>query len=105
VYVLSQVTQKATLQQRSTKAEFLQVRQFFSYFSNKPHIPFRSEIQGDYEKFYEASGSPYGPEYNKIRSMKRMLLVRKYLGETVKREENNGITLSIYSRTWLQCNE
>jgi hypothetical protein len=32
------------------------------------------------EKFYEASGSPYGPAYIKIRGMKTMLLVRKYLG-------------------------
>jgi len=48
--VLSQVTQKAALQQGSTKAKFLQLRRLFfsssSYFS-KPHIPFGSEIQVD----------------------------------------------------------
>ena len=32
------------------------------------------------EKFYKASGCPYGPAYIKIRSMKTTLLVRKYLG-------------------------
>jgi hypothetical protein len=39
------------------------------------------------EKFYEASGSPYGPEYIKIRSMKTMLLFRKHLGRLWKGKE------------------
>jgi len=85
VCLLSQVTQKATLQQGSTKAEFLQVRQFFLTLATN-HIFYSGQKFKEImkEKLYEASGSPYWPEYIKIRCMKTMLLVRKYLGRLCK---------------------
>jgi hypothetical protein len=97
VYLLSQVTQQATPQQGSTKAEFLQLRQFFSYFST-PHIPFRSEIQVDYGgKILRSQWLSLRTSVYQDSQQEDNVACSEMSWETVKKEENNGITLSIYS--------